>query len=102
MDDEPMWAADRVAAPTPDSAITIPETANEFSIKGNSNSDTNKIIARMDSMTIKKDAHYKELQSCAKQPIPDLDDDDTPMSLEEEAKFMQTFRKTHFYNDYRD
>ncbi|GJS23989.1 reverse transcriptase domain-containing protein [Tanacetum coccineum] len=33
MDDEPMWAADRVVSPTPDSAITIPETANEFAIK---------------------------------------------------------------------
>ncbi|GJZ72840.1 reverse transcriptase domain-containing protein [Tanacetum coccineum] len=33
MDDEPMWAADRVVAPTPGSAITIPETANEFAIK---------------------------------------------------------------------
>ncbi|GJW52327.1 reverse transcriptase domain-containing protein [Tanacetum coccineum] len=35
MDDEPMWAADRVVAPTPGSAITIPETAHEFAIKGN-------------------------------------------------------------------
>ncbi|GJS90907.1 hypothetical protein Tco_0773543, partial [Tanacetum coccineum] len=35
MDDEPMWAADHVDAPTPGSAITIPETANEFAIKGN-------------------------------------------------------------------
>ncbi|GKB69129.1 reverse transcriptase domain-containing protein [Tanacetum coccineum] len=35
MDDEPMWAVDRVVAPTPGSAITIPETANEFAIKGN-------------------------------------------------------------------
>ncbi|GKB76049.1 hypothetical protein Tco_0942944, partial [Tanacetum coccineum] len=35
MDDERMWAADRVVAPTPGSAITIPETANEFAIKGN-------------------------------------------------------------------
>ncbi|GJV23159.1 hypothetical protein Tco_1375854 [Tanacetum coccineum] len=34
MDDEPMWAADRVVAPTPGFAITIPETANEFAIKG--------------------------------------------------------------------
>ncbi|GJZ12075.1 reverse transcriptase domain-containing protein [Tanacetum coccineum] len=32
MDDEPMWAADRVVAPTPSSVITIPETANEFAI----------------------------------------------------------------------
>ncbi|GJX92904.1 reverse transcriptase domain-containing protein [Tanacetum coccineum] len=35
MDDEPMWAADHVVAPTPGSVITIPETANEFAIKGN-------------------------------------------------------------------
>ncbi|GKB30833.1 hypothetical protein Tco_0870234 [Tanacetum coccineum] len=35
MDDEPMWAADRVVALTPGSAITIPETTNEFAIKGN-------------------------------------------------------------------
>ncbi|GKA80560.1 hypothetical protein Tco_0787252 [Tanacetum coccineum] len=205
MDDEPMWAADHVVAPTPGSAITIPETANEFAIKdtkneavrlmmfplsltgeaktwkcsetamvitfpkailskkfilvseitqevlnpaagglflyktpnqayqflenkvllkldlaknqktksslkktiafadeGNSNSDTNKIMARMDAMTIKMDAQYKELQSQAKKPTSDLDDDDMPMSRKEEAKFMQTFRKTRFYNDYRD
>nr|GEX18746.1 reverse transcriptase domain-containing protein [Tanacetum cinerariifolium] len=35
MDDEPMWAADHVVAPTLDSAITILETTNEFAIKGN-------------------------------------------------------------------
>ncbi|GKC75819.1 hypothetical protein Tco_1126593 [Tanacetum coccineum] len=35
MDDEPMWAADRVVALTPGSAITIPKTTNEFAIKGN-------------------------------------------------------------------
>nr|GEX06795.1 hypothetical protein [Tanacetum cinerariifolium] len=35
MDDEPMWAADHVVALTLDSIITILETANEFSIKGN-------------------------------------------------------------------
>ncbi|GJV54739.1 reverse transcriptase domain-containing protein [Tanacetum coccineum] len=58
--------------------------------------------ALMDAMTIKMDVQYKELQSRAKQPTSDLDDDDMPMSREEEAKFMQTFRKTRFYNDYRD
>ncbi|GJX48674.1 reverse transcriptase domain-containing protein [Tanacetum coccineum] len=73
-----------------------------FADEGNSNSDTNKIMARMDSMTIKMDAQYKELQSRAKQPTPNLNDDDIPMSCEEEVKFMQTFRKTHFYNDYHD
>ncbi|GKD71774.1 hypothetical protein Tco_1325864 [Tanacetum coccineum] len=35
MDDEPIWAADRVVAPTPSSKISIPETTNEFAIKGN-------------------------------------------------------------------
>ncbi|GKC96505.1 hypothetical protein Tco_1161947 [Tanacetum coccineum] len=35
MDDEPMWDTDRVVALTPGSAITIPETTNEFAIKGN-------------------------------------------------------------------
>nr|GEU39610.1 reverse transcriptase domain-containing protein [Tanacetum cinerariifolium] len=193
MDDEPMWATDLVVAPTPGSAITILEIANEFSIKeirafsehekksltdawlrmkemlrnchghnlskgniikifyhglseitqevlnaaagdiflnktpnqayqlledkvslkldwaknpktksslkktvaftdeGRSNTDTDKIMARMDAMTIKMDAQYKELQSRAKKPTPDLDDDDMPMSREEQAKFMQTF-----------
>ncbi|GJX93642.1 hypothetical protein Tco_0348228 [Tanacetum coccineum] len=33
MDDEPMWAADRVVTLTPGSAITIPETINAFAIK---------------------------------------------------------------------
>nr|GFB84301.1 hypothetical protein [Tanacetum cinerariifolium] len=36
------------------------------------------------------------------QKKPDLDDDDIPISREEEAKFMQTFRKTRIYNDYHD
>ncbi|GJS18520.1 retrovirus-related pol polyprotein from transposon TNT 1-94 [Tanacetum coccineum] len=35
MDDEPMWATNHVVAPTLGSAITIPDTANEFAIKGN-------------------------------------------------------------------
>nr|GEV30965.1 reverse transcriptase domain-containing protein [Tanacetum cinerariifolium] len=55
-----------------------------------SNSDTDKIMARMDAMTLKIDAQYKELQFNAKKTKPDLDDDDTPVSREEEAKFMQT------------
>nr|GEW06323.1 reverse transcriptase domain-containing protein [Tanacetum cinerariifolium] len=73
-----------------------------FADEGNSNPETDKIMARMDAMTIKMDVQYKELQSRAKQPTPDLDDDDIHMSCEEEAKFMQTFHKTRFYNDYRD
>ncbi|GJZ02706.1 hypothetical protein Tco_0520667 [Tanacetum coccineum] len=102
MDDEPMWAADHVVLPTPGFAITILETANEFAIKGSNNSDTDKIMARIDAMTVKMDAQYIELQSKAKKTKPDLDEDEIPMSHEEEAKFMQTFHKTRFYNDYRD
>nr|GEX17336.1 reverse transcriptase domain-containing protein [Tanacetum cinerariifolium] len=49
-----------------------------------------------------EDAQYKEHQTYAKKTKPDLDEDDIPMSREEEAKFLQTFRKTRFYNDYRD
>ncbi|GKE80253.1 hypothetical protein Tco_1550253 [Tanacetum coccineum] len=102
VDDEPMWVADHVVAPTPGSAITIPETANEFAIKfggiflyktpnqayqlledkvllkldwaknqktkpslkktvaftdeGSSNYNTDKIMARMDAVTLKMDA----------------------------------------------
>ncbi|GKE93476.1 hypothetical protein Tco_1574571, partial [Tanacetum coccineum] len=67
-----------------------------------SNSDTDKIMARMDAMTMKINAHYKVFQSRSKQPNPDHNDDDKPMSPEEEAKFMQTFCRTHFDNDYRD
>nr|GEZ24544.1 hypothetical protein [Tanacetum cinerariifolium] len=96
IDDEPMWAADHVVALTPGFAITIPETANEFAIKGSSNSDTDKIMARMAAMIWKIDAQYKELQSNAKKAKPNLDEDDIPMSREEEAEFMQTFCKTHF------
>ncbi|GJZ28475.1 hypothetical protein Tco_0573122 [Tanacetum coccineum] len=141
MGDEPMRATDRVVAPTPGPVITIPETANEFAIKGNhltlikgnqfddrtktdphkhiheflsvcdmfkyreteneavrlmmfplsltgeaktwldelnegtieswdelrsSNSSTDKIMTRMDAMTMKMDAQYKEIQSRAK------------------------------------
>ncbi|GKF28283.1 hypothetical protein Tco_0094625 [Tanacetum coccineum] len=37
MDDEPMWAADRVVSSTPGSIITILETANKFAIKDTEN-----------------------------------------------------------------
>nr|GEV78693.1 reverse transcriptase domain-containing protein [Tanacetum cinerariifolium] len=61
-----------------------------FADKGSSNTDTNKIMARMDAMTLKMDAQYKELQSNAKKTKRDLDEDDIPMSREEQTKFMQT------------
>ncbi|GJZ91568.1 hypothetical protein Tco_0663495 [Tanacetum coccineum] len=57
---------------------------------GPSNTNTDKIMARMDTMTMKMDAQYKELQSRPKQLTSDHNDD-IPMSREEEAKFMQIF-----------
>ncbi|GJZ06658.1 hypothetical protein Tco_0540451 [Tanacetum coccineum] len=144
MDDEPMWAADRVVAPTPGSAITIHETANEFAIKGNIrkifyhglNETTqevlnaaaggiflyntpnqayqlleDKVLLKLDwaknqktKSSLKKTVAFanEEFQSRSKQPNLDHNDDNKPMSLEEEAKFMQTFHRTRFYNDYRD
>ncbi|GJY42551.1 retrovirus-related pol polyprotein from transposon TNT 1-94 [Tanacetum coccineum] len=63
----------------------------DFVDEGSSNLDTDKIMARMDAMTRKMNAQYKEPQSRTKQPTPDLDHDDMPMSHKEEAKFMQTF-----------
>ncbi|GJY06108.1 hypothetical protein Tco_0373162 [Tanacetum coccineum] len=72
-----------------------------FAAEGSSNYDTDKIMAQIDAMTMKMDAQYKEFQSRSK-PNPDHDDDDIPMSREEEAQFIQTFRRTRFYNDYRD
>ncbi|GKA36198.1 reverse transcriptase domain-containing protein [Tanacetum coccineum] len=92
MDDEPIWAADRVVASTPSFAITIPKTTNEITIKGSSNSDTDKIMARIDAMTMKMDAQYEEFQSRSKQPNLNHTDDDKPMSPEEESKFRKTFR----------
>ncbi|GKC09421.1 hypothetical protein Tco_1001031 [Tanacetum coccineum] len=74
----------------------------DFADEGSRNSITDKIMARMDAMTLKMDTQYKELQAHAKKTKLDLDEDNIPMSREKEAKFMQTFCKTRFYNVYRD
>ncbi|GKD00156.1 reverse transcriptase domain-containing protein [Tanacetum coccineum] len=59
-----------------------------FTAEGSSNSDTEKIMARIDAMTMKIDAQYKEFQSRSKQS--NLDDDGIPMSLKKKAKFSKT------------
>ncbi|GKC93996.1 hypothetical protein Tco_1159438 [Tanacetum coccineum] len=48
-----------------------------LAVEGSNNSDTDKIMVRMDAMTMKMDAQYKEFQSHSKQP--NLDDDDIPI-----------------------
>ncbi|GKC50261.1 reverse transcriptase domain-containing protein [Tanacetum coccineum] len=73
-----------------------------FADEGSNNSDTDKIMARMDTMIMKMNARYKEMQSRLNHSIPEYDEDDKHMSPEAVAKFMQTFRGTRFYNDYRD
>ncbi|GJV71271.1 hypothetical protein Tco_1491266 [Tanacetum coccineum] len=56
-----------------------------FADEGNSNTNTDNILAQMDTMTIKMDAQYKELQSRAKKPTPDLDDDDIPILADKQS-----------------
>nr|GEX04673.1 reverse transcriptase domain-containing protein [Tanacetum cinerariifolium] len=73
-----------------------------FADKGLSNSDTNKIMTRMDALTMKMDAQYKVIKFRSNHSIPEYDEDDKPMSPKAEAKFMQTFRHTRVYNGYRD
>nr|GEX97489.1 reverse transcriptase domain-containing protein [Tanacetum cinerariifolium] len=57
-------------------------------------------MARMDAMTIKMDAQYKELQSCAKKPIPDLDEDHMPMSREEDANSCKLSKIAKFLSSW--
>nr|GFA02264.1 DNA-directed DNA polymerase [Tanacetum cinerariifolium] len=65
MDDEPMWAAEHVVALTPSSAITIPEIANEFAIKGNA--------PKLPWSQSVQRQYYKNPSSC-----DDEDDEPTP------------------------
>ncbi|GJR94365.1 hypothetical protein Tco_0266539, partial [Tanacetum coccineum] len=62
-----------------------------FADEGSSNFDTDKIMERMDAMTMKMDAQNKEMHSRSNHSIPEYDKDYKPMSPEAEAKFMQTF-----------
>nr|GEX07928.1 reverse transcriptase domain-containing protein [Tanacetum cinerariifolium] len=121
MDDEPVYAANRVVALIPGSTITILETANEFAIKagdiflyktpnqacqllenkvlikldwaknkktksslkktiafpdkGSSNFDTDKIMAKMDAMTIKMNAHIDVIDEILEQDFNALLDE---------------------------
>ncbi|GJZ62691.1 hypothetical protein Tco_0618828 [Tanacetum coccineum] len=84
IDDEPMWAADRVVAPTPGSAITIPETANEFAIKEtfmdlktklesstkNHQASIQNLEAKFDRLTDKQSARPSRSLPSSTQPNP--------------------------------
>ncbi|GJV39394.1 reverse transcriptase domain-containing protein [Tanacetum coccineum] len=88
MDDEPMWAADRVVAPTLGPVITIPETANDFVIlrnhltlvKGNQFDAQNENIKSVFTRSGKSydpPTNQNDLQNDSQNPINfDSDDDD--------------------------
>ncbi|GJS36779.1 reverse transcriptase domain-containing protein [Tanacetum coccineum] len=82
MDDEPMWAADRVVAPTP-----IPQS---LFLKPQMNLLLKKTVAFADEV--------QRTPIQCKKTKPDLDDDDIPMSREEEAKFMQKDQDSNLNN----
>ncbi|GJW92079.1 hypothetical protein Tco_0169632 [Tanacetum coccineum] len=56
-----------------------------FTDEGSSNPDTDKIIARMDAMTLKMDAQYIELQSNAKKTKPDPKEHDIPILADKQS-----------------
>ncbi|GJT61027.1 hypothetical protein Tco_1004560 [Tanacetum coccineum] len=59
MDVKPLWAADRVVAPTPGPAITIPKTANEFAING----ETKTWLDQLNEGSIESwDEHHRSFQ----------------------------------------
>ncbi|GJZ93975.1 reverse transcriptase domain-containing protein [Tanacetum coccineum] len=57
-------------------------------------------MERMDVMTLKMDAQYKEMQSRSNHSIPEYDEDNKPMSPEAEAKIMQTLRRMPNYGKF--
>ncbi|GJU31270.1 reverse transcriptase domain-containing protein [Tanacetum coccineum] len=56
---------------------------------GPSKTDTERIMARMDAMTTKMDAQYKEIQSQSKQSNPKENNDDLPISRQKEANLCK-------------
>ncbi|GKB03393.1 reverse transcriptase domain-containing protein [Tanacetum coccineum] len=65
-----------------------------FADEGSSNSDTDKIMARMDAMTMKMDAQYKEMQSRSNHSMPEYDEDDKFIEDEEEESTPQPKSQT--------
>ncbi|GJV09212.1 hypothetical protein Tco_1346868 [Tanacetum coccineum] len=66
-----------------------------FADEGSSYFDTDKIMARMDGMTLKMDAQYKELQSNAKKP--NLDEDDIPCLVKKRQNSCKLFQSTNAF-----
>ncbi|GKA02603.1 hypothetical protein Tco_0675384 [Tanacetum coccineum] len=91
MDDEPMWVVDHVIALTSGSAITIPETAHEFAIKGN---HLTRIKGNQFDGRTKTDPHkhiHEFLGICDMFKYKDIKNEDVrlmmfPLSLTGEAK----------------
>ncbi|GJV88909.1 reverse transcriptase domain-containing protein [Tanacetum coccineum] len=103
MDDEPMWAANHVIAPTPGFANTILKTTNEFAIKGNhltlvkgnqfdgrTKTDPHKHIHEF--LRIFDMYKYKDTENEAVRQMM------FPLSLTGEAKNMEMLRNCHGHN----
>ncbi|GJS20022.1 hypothetical protein Tco_0448654 [Tanacetum coccineum] len=89
MDDEPMWAADRVVASTPGSAITIPETANEFPLK-----HVNAVFIRS-GKSYDPPVNPNDQQNNSKTPINfDSDDEDDEPTLNLNLKIQNQSKNT--------
>ncbi|GJY07074.1 hypothetical protein Tco_0374128 [Tanacetum coccineum] len=56
-----------------------------FADEGSSNSDTDKIITRIDAMTMKMDAQYKEMKSRSNHLIHEYDEDDKPILADKQS-----------------
>ncbi|GJU22647.1 reverse transcriptase domain-containing protein [Tanacetum coccineum] len=69
-------------------------TAGAFADEDNSNSDIDKIMARIDAMTMKMDVEYKEIQSLSNHSNTDYNDDDTPINDEDEESTPQPKSQT--------
>ncbi|GKA67360.1 hypothetical protein Tco_0767168 [Tanacetum coccineum] len=100
MDDEPMWAADRVVAPTPGSAITILKLQTNSPLKDElhtafiSRFFPPALFCRLLGEIRAFSQHENETLTDAWLRMKEMlrnDKDDKPMSPKAEAKFMQTF-----------
>nr|GEU67408.1 reverse transcriptase domain-containing protein [Tanacetum cinerariifolium] len=85
IDDERMWAADHVVALTPGSAITIPKTANEFSIKGNA-------LKLPWSQSVQRQ-YYPNLLSCI-DVIDEILEENFDVVLDEGSKILHSIKGT--------
>ncbi|GJV85972.1 hypothetical protein Tco_1525870 [Tanacetum coccineum] len=85
IDDEPIWAANCVVTLTPGSAITIPETANEFAIKDTMNEVVRLMMFPLSLMGEAK-TWLNELNEGTIKTCEDEDEESTPQPKSQTPK----------------